>query len=208
LEEITTEARRQLARDGAAGLSLRSVARELDMVSSGIYRYVENRDALLTMLIVAGYGRLAATLEAAGGDGTHPRARWRARCAALRTWAVDHPQEYALLYGSPVPGYAAPQDTIGPATRVYAALAEPLAQTATPARTSPVAGQLDEDGARAADALGLRVDSATAISLLGAWGTLFGLVSLELFGHTHGVITDHEAFFSHHVEAIADDLGL
>ena len=71
-----------------------------------------------------------------------------------------------------------------------------------------MAGQLDEDGARAADALGLRVDSATAISLLGAWGTLFGLVSLELFGHTHGVITDHEAFFSHHVEAIADDLGL
>ena len=48
----------------------------------------------------------------------------------MRSWAIANPHEYALLYGSPVPGYAAPQDTIDPATRVYAALAEPLRDAA------------------------------------------------------------------------------
>jgi AcrR family transcriptional regulator len=207
LEEITAEGRRQLARDGAAGLSLRSVARELDMVSSGIYRYVDGRDALLTLLIVAGYDRLGATLERAAGTGS-PRERWQATCGALRAWARANPHEYALLYGSPVPGYAAPQDTIDPATRVYAALSEPLRTGAAPLELPAVSGALADDGARMAEALGLPLTPAAAITLLGALGTLLGLVSLELFGHTHNVVTDHDTFFAHHVEALADGLGL
>jgi AcrR family transcriptional regulator len=207
LEEITVEARRQLARDGAAGLSLRSVARELDMVSSGIYRYVASRDALLTMLIVAGYDRLGAALEQAAGNGP-ARERWRDTCLALRAWAAAHPHEYALLYGSPVPGYAAPQDTIDPATRVYAALAEPLRRATPPVSQPALTGALAEDGIRLADALDLAISPETAIALLGALGTVFGLVSLELFGHTHNVVTDHEAFFTHHLEALADRFGL
>jgi len=208
LEEITTEARRQLARDGAAGLSLRSVARELDMVSSAIYRYVDSRDALLTMLIVAGYERLGTVLEQAGAEGGPPRDRWRSTCLALRAWAAAHPHEYALLYGSPVPGYAAPADTIDPATRVYAALAEPLRDTPLTAAARPVRGALVADGARMADALGLPLAPEVAVCLLGAWGTLFGLVSLELFGHTHNVVTDHDAFFGHQVDQLAEQLGL
>ena len=208
LEEITAEARRQLARDGAAGLSLRSVARALDMVSSGIYRYVDGRDALLTMLIVAGYDRLGAALEQAGADAPTPRDRWRARCAGLRAWASANPQEYALLYGSPVPGYAAPPDTLDPATRVYVALAEPLRGAPSAVEEQAVAGPLAADGARMAEALGLPLPPERAIRLLGAWATLFGLVSLELFGHTHNVVTDHDTFFAHHVDALADRLGL
>ena len=207
LEEITVEARAQLARDGAAGLSLRSVARELDMVSSGIYRYVASRDALLTMLIVAGYDRLGAALEQAAGSGS-ARERWQATGRGLRLWAGANPHEYALLYGSPVPGYAAPQDTIDPATRVYAALAAPLRGAAVPPGRPALTGALAEDGVRLAEALDLAISPETAIALLGALGTLFGLVSLELFGHTHNVVTDHEAFFTHHLEAVADRLGL
>ena len=61
--EITAEARRQLAVEGPTGLSLRAVARELGMVSSGIYRYVASRDELLTMLIIEAYDALGATVE-------------------------------------------------------------------------------------------------------------------------------------------------
>lgn len=206
LDDIAAEGRRQLARDGAAGLSLRSVARELGMVSSGIYRYVESRDALLTMLIAGGYDRLGAAIEAATPAGGDPRARWHGACAGLRTWARANLQEYALLYGSPVPGYAAPEDTITPATRVYAALAAPLPAGATPA--APLDPAFADDGARIAATLGGGLTPAQGIALLRAWAGLFGLLSLELFGHTHGVVTDDDSFFAHHVDRLADDLGL
>ncbi|HEY5887376.1 MAG TPA: TetR-like C-terminal domain-containing protein, partial [Acidimicrobiales bacterium] len=181
LDDITAEGRRQLARDGAAALSLRSVARALDMVSSGIYRYVESRDALLTLLIIAGYDRLGAALEQSGAAEETPRERWQVTCGALRAWATANPHEYALLYGSPVHGYAAPQDTIGPATRVYVALAAPLRDAPAPTDRPAVSGTLATDGERIADGLGLALPPAQGVALLGAWATLFGLVSLELF---------------------------
>src|SRR5215218_202301 len=108
--EIKSVARRQLATEGA-DLSLRAVARELGMVSSAIYRYFPSRDELLTALIVDSYRDLAGAAErAVARAGDDPRAIWRAACAAIHTWSRRHPHEYALLYGSPVPGYAAPAD--------------------------------------------------------------------------------------------------
>ena len=69
-------------------------------------------------------------------------------------------------------------------------------------------GTLAADGERITDALGLPLAPAQGVRVLGALATLLGLVSLELFGHTHNVVTDHDAFFAHHVDALADDLGL
>ena len=120
--EIKEEARRQLAASGAGGLSLRAVARELGMVSSALYRYYPSRDDLLTALIIDAYNALGSAAEgaiAAGhAQGVPARARWTAVCHAVRGWALANPHEYALIYGSPVPGYRAPEATIGPAARV------------------------------------------------------------------------------------------
>jgi AcrR family transcriptional regulator len=206
---IKAAARRHLAQEGAAGLSLRAVARELDMVSSAIYRYFASRDELLTALIVDGYSDLATAAErAVARAGTDPREVWRAACRAIRDWARRHPHEYALLYGSPVPGYAAPPDTIDPATRVYAALAAGLRlagpRPPTPAPVATVA----RDAEAVAEALGLEVDAGRVVRLLAASTQLFGLVSFELFGHTKGVVSDHDAFFADRVDAMADDLAL
>src|ERR1039457_7177157 len=117
--EITEIARSQLATEGAAGLSLRAIAREMGMVSSAIYRYFPSRDDLLTSLIIDGYdaiGMAAEKADAAWPPDDHA-GRWLAVCRAIRDWALAHPHEYALVYGSPVPGYQAPQQTIGPAAR-------------------------------------------------------------------------------------------
>src|SRR5204863_7108285 len=108
--EIANAARRQLAEVGAAALSLRAVARELGMASSALYRYFPSRDDLLTRLIIDGYDDLGAAAEPADDPTAPPGERWRAVCRAVRTWALAHPHEYALLYGSPVPGYRAPAD--------------------------------------------------------------------------------------------------
>lgn len=118
--EITRAACSQLAAHGAAGLSLRAVARELGMVSSALYRYFPSRDELLTALILDAYGSLAdagvaAQTRVARSD---HRRRWLVNCRAVRRWAIANPHEYALIYGSPAPGYLAPRETVEPAARV------------------------------------------------------------------------------------------
>ena len=117
--------RQHLAEHGAAGLSLRAVTRDLGMVSSAVYRYVANRDELLTLLLVDAYGAQSDAVDAAvGAAADQPwSARVLAAAHAFREWAVREPSRYALLYGSPVPGYAAPAEvTNEPGTRVIGAL--------------------------------------------------------------------------------------
>ncbi len=76
------------------------------------------------------------------------RERWIAACHAIRDWARSNPHEYALIYGSPVPGYRAPETTVDPAARVPLAFAglirEALSagELAAPEEALPVAGPL------------------------------------------------------------------
>jgi hypothetical protein len=95
------------------------VARDLGVVSSAVYRYVASRDDLLTLLVVDGYDELGDAVDAAVArvDPADHRGRLMAIGRAVRTWAVAEPATYALLFGSPVPGYHAPAErTTGPGT--------------------------------------------------------------------------------------------
>jgi AcrR family transcriptional regulator len=123
-DEIKAIARTHLTEAGSSALSLRSIARELGMVVSALYRYFPGRDELITALIADAYDSLAETVEVAlaSCDPDDPENCWRTVAHAFRRWALDHPGEYALVYGTPVPGYVAPEDTMGPAFRFYAAL--------------------------------------------------------------------------------------
>jgi len=129
IAEIKTIARRHLETDGA-NLSLRAVARDMGMVSSALYRYFASRDDLLTALILDAYnalGEAAETADAAVTDRSQLRARWLATARGIRGWALRTPAEYALLFGTPVPGYAAPPGTITAAARTPVVLIRILA---------------------------------------------------------------------------------
>ena len=129
INEIKTIARRHLETDGA-NLSLRAVARDMGMVSSALYRYFASRDDLLTALILDAYNALGEAAEAADAavtDRSQLRARWLATARGIRGWALRTPAEYALLFGTPVPGYAAPADTITAAARTPVVLIRILA---------------------------------------------------------------------------------
>jgi AcrR family transcriptional regulator len=196
--EIAEAARRHLATQGAAGLSLRAVARELGMASSAVYRYFPSRDDLLTALIVDAYNAIGASAEQAEArvDRTDLRARWGAVCHAARAWAVAHPHEYALVYGSPVPGYAAPEATIGPASRVGALLTRVVSDGVTaglidPAPDGPTAGDVLSPGV----AEMLELPPTIAPRVVMAWSGLYGAISFEIFGQTHKVVADHETYF-------------
>src|SRR6266568_5710232 len=125
IDEIKDAARRQLATEGA-NLSLRAIARELGMVSSALYRYFASRDDLLTALLIDAYnaiGEVAERADATVADRLSLTGRWLTVAHAWRDWALANPAEYALIHGSPVPGYAAPQDTVGPASRRFLVIA-------------------------------------------------------------------------------------
>src|SRR4051794_31849880 len=176
--EIKQEARRQLAEQGAAALSLRAVARELGMVSSALYRYFPSRDDLLTALILDAYASLAEAADAATPQ-TDPYDRWRAVCRAVRAWAVAHPHEYALIYGSPVPGYEAPPETVEVATRVALILVGLIRQawaggTLAPAAAAPpMSPVLAEQTAQLAAAVAPELPGEVLARALVAWTQLF-----------------------------------
>ncbi|MFB7513612.1 TetR/AcrR family transcriptional regulator [Streptomyces sp. NPDC056144] len=209
---IKDEARTQLAAEGAAKLSLRAVARELGMVSSALYRYFPSRDDLLTALIVDAYDAVGAAAEKAAADtlAERPLARWTAVCRAVRAWAVAHPHEYALIYGSPVPGYTAPQDTIAPAARVGLVLVELVRQAHSGEGVAlpPLPEDLRPEASRMAGDLAPDLPPALAVALVAAWSQLFGLVSFEVFGQFHNVVEDRDTFFAHAARRLGQDVGL
>ena len=209
--EILDAGRRQLAEHGSAALSLRAVAREVGMVSSAVYRYFPSRDDLLTALIVDAYTAVGAAAQEAEtavrrGD---PMARWLALARAVRHWAVANPQQYALIFGSPIPGYAAPTDTIDPAARIPLLLLAILADAPNPpAPSGPIPRPVRADLVALAAQTGADLpEHHLAIGVM-AWTQLIGSISFELFGHLHNVVHDYPAYFDFQMRVIGRDLGL
>lgn len=200
-DDIKATARRHLGEVGAAGLSLRAVARELGLASSAVYRYFESRDALLTALIVDAFDAIGEAAEqAVAGAPGGVEARWKALAGAIRRWAIAHPHEYALVYGSPVPGYQAPQDTVDPAGRVSFVMLGLVGDGVATGEidTTPTAAvprAVHRDLARLRDLAAPGVPDEVLLRALQAWTGLFGTVSYLLFGHLVGVIDDTDAYF-------------
>ena len=213
LEEIKVVARRQLAADGA-NLSLRAIARELGMVSSAIYRYYASRDDLLTALILDAYNSLGEAAEQADAAQRYSnyRARWLAVARGIRAWAVASPHEYALIYGSPVPGYVAPEDTVLPSIRPVVVLGGILDEAYTAGRLPsdfrrPHRG-LRPELAQIAQGVAPSVDEAIMARALIAWTELFGALSFELFGRFKNTIMDLSTWYEHQAEEMATFIGL
>lgn len=214
IEEIKETARRQLAAEGAAALSLRGVAREMGLTASALYRYFPSRDDLLTELVVDAFTSLAEQLErtrdaSAGSTGGQ---LWVDVAAAYRRWALDHPSDYTLIFGTPVPGYEAPSDRTVPAMhRGVSVLMEVMA-------TCLAGGEMDVERldavvtpalrplleAWSAEAGGLPPGALSAA--MTCWATLHGLITLELFHHLPPVLAG-DALFEQQMVVLLDRIG-
>ncbi|PWG14770.1 TetR family transcriptional regulator [Streptomyces sp. V2] len=213
-QAIKEEARAHLATEGPGRLSLRAVARELGMVSSALYRYFPSRDDLLTALIVDAYDAIGSAAETAYAQaaGSSPWDTWHATCGAVRAWALAHPHEDALIYGSPVPGYDAPRDTVAPASRVALVLLDVLDNAyAAGALAIPVPTG-DDEAVLGPDVLPLLAErslpAGAVTSAAAAWAQLFGLISFEVLGQFNRVVDDRDALFRQGVAALARQVGL
>lgn len=213
--EIKQTARRHLAAKGAPNLSLRAVARDVGIVSSAIYRYFASRDDLLTSLIIDAYDALGVAVEAA--ESTVQRSdlvgRYNATCHAVRRWALAHPHEYALTYGSPVPGYVAPNETVGPASRVVRVLLGIVIDGVGAGIVRPLPGDwlsppVQREMARIVTVTEANIPPTVMARSMFVWGALFGVVNFEVFGRIDTIIEDKDAWFEHQVLVTARHVGL
>jgi AcrR family transcriptional regulator len=217
VEEIKSVARAQMAAEGTAAVNLRSIARAMGMTAPALYRYFASRDDLVTALVVDAYDALADAMEAAvaaTGPGRHAE-RVRAAFGAFRDWGLAHPTEFALIFGSPIPGYVAPETTRPAGVRHTDLLGRLLADAwadgaLDPARidleTPPALARQVEDFQQRRG--GPALPAPVLAFGLSAWARLHGLVTLEVFGHLAPAVGDGAALFEQEMEAIVRQSGL
>jgi AcrR family transcriptional regulator len=208
-EEIKTVARGLMTREGTASVNLRAVAREMGMTPSALYRYFPSRDAILTALITDAYDAVGEAVERAVQEAPADRSSTGILAAvhAFRRWALDHPQEYGLIYGTPVPGYEVPaEDTLEAAMRTNAVLLGELARAVAmdmirlPAPESipeSLRGMLAEMASQPEKAE-INLPPAGWAVACQFWVVLYGAINAEVFGHMPPSVPDHAAAFFDH----------
>jgi AcrR family transcriptional regulator len=217
VEEIKAVARAQMAAEGTAGVTLRAIAREMGMTAPALYRYFGSRDELVTALVVDAYDALADAMEAAVEAvpaGRHA-ARLRAAFEAFRAWGLEHPTEYALIFGSPIPGYVAPETTRPAGVRYTGLLVRLLAEAHGAGALDPARVEVRVPAGlrRQVEGFRRRLDRddlpVPVLAFgLGAWARVHGLVTLEVFGHLAPAIGDGAALFEQELETIIRQSGL
>ncbi|KOV67460.1 TetR/AcrR family transcriptional regulator [Streptomyces sp. MMG1121] len=187
--EIKEHAWEQIATAGVTALSLNAVAKQMGMSGPALYRYFASRDELITELIRDAYGSLAETLRAAAVMG----ADLAALAHSVRGWALEDPQRYFLIYGTPVPGYHAPEDTTRISSQIMAVLLDASAALASDGPGTPFSTHLEEHRNWAE---GHPAPPATLHRALIFWTRLHGVLSLELAGHFAGMDLDPALLFA------------
>ncbi|MFE3830368.1 TetR/AcrR family transcriptional regulator [Streptomyces sp. NPDC059092] len=204
-QEIVEAAESYIAGHGPHALSLRGVARNLGMTVQGLYHYFPNRDALVTVLVTKAYRELAAAVSAAADTAADEPAvlRFVAAAEGYRRWAITHVERFQLLYGAPLPHYAAPHN--GPTTQAMHRMCEIFQREMFAGFTTAQMTAADVRGLSPALHTHLQplfphgsetLPPPASALLLGAWGHLHGMVVLEVFGHT-SFIGEHQAEIFH-----------
>ena len=215
-EEIKDTARVLLAEQGAAGVSLRAIAKRMGMTAPGLYHYFGSINDLITALILDAFTQLAEAVEKADADvaSRDGAERLAAVAHAWRRWALDHPIDFQLLYGNPIPTYEQPTDTTYPAARrSFIVTANIFAQAIERGEI-----ELPKEYRRLPSEIEHSLDALTGVEghdlprhalYLAAisWARLHGHIMLELFHLIQPVIGDVDALFDHEVKALIRQVG-
>ena len=214
-EMIKETAWQQISESGAAAISLRAIARELNITAPAIYNYFPNRDELVTALIVDAFNSLAEAQENilkqfANRD---PAEQFRLLGLAYREWAVTYPQRYQLIFGTPIPRYHAPDDVTAPAaTRSLVPLIQVI-QTIYTLR-KPVLDCLPpmtpalENMLKQWQAAGTHADLEVLYLTLVVWSRVHGLVLMEIGKQLPPFISEPAEIYQREIESISIQYNL
>jgi AcrR family transcriptional regulator len=215
VREIKNTALARMRLCGTADIRLSDVARDMRMSAPGLYRYFDGRDGLITALITDAFTDLAVRVEKARDalPASDAGGRFLMVSRVYRQWALDHREQFALVFGPPVGGYQAPEEgsTKVAAKRALDALRQLVldaeeAGVRKPARLSVLPPVLVE---AFSDPDYHHADPATELALAHIWASLHGFISLEAFGmlEWHGPEV-REPMFLGLVRLLAESVGL
>jgi len=216
-DEIKTTARQQMAEEGTAAISLRSIARRMGITAPALYRYYADRDALITALIADAYTDLADTLEQARDNVPATAHAQRIYTAALayRRWALDHPTDYILIFGNPIPSFHAPMDETLPAARrtmnVFIELLQAAWQSGAanpPAEYTDLLPQFQDRIVGGPDFFAHDMPHPAIELSMVMWGRWHGMISLELFNHAQPLIADPGELYRFELIALLQRMGM
>ena len=216
LEEIRATAWKQIGEMGAASLSLRGIAREMRMTAPALYRYYRDRDALVTALLIDAFTAFTASLEGARDAfaiDDHV-GRFRGICRAYFQWAAQNPQRYALLFGTPIPGYLFAEE-LGPvAQRSFLVLQGVIGEAHSAGKLSAELTTLRlpapmKSRYEALRKMGMPYTPLVTHLALSVWSSMHGITSLYLHHYLTGLLQENiPAFVNFEIENIARNLGL
>lgn len=214
-EQIKAIARQHMATEGTASLSLRAIARDLGVSAPALYRYFASRDDLITALILDAFNALADAMEAAGNSKQQEDyvGRCRAIFVAYRNWAREHPVDFQLIYGNPIPGYHAPAEITGQASArsfvpIINAIQSAMDTGKLRSEGNFLPGEVAANIREMNERYGLTVSELTVYLAVEIWAVGYGLVMLEMFNHLQPVVGDTETFFQFEMEMLLKRIGL
>jgi AcrR family transcriptional regulator len=219
-DEIKQTARRILVADGPDAVSLRAIAREMGMTAPALYRYFSCHHDLIKHVVADIFSEIADDIHAAitrageASDGDLAQ-KLVAACREFRGWALAHQAEFGLLFGTPLPTLEAMHDD------VIAACAQKFSGTFFTLflelwRKHPFAVPADDEIepslraqlARYRAGLGSDLPLGAFLTFLRCWVRLYGMVSLEVFGHLHFALDDAAPMFEITLAELAGLVGL
>jgi AcrR family transcriptional regulator len=222
-DAILAVAYKQIAKNGAAALSLRAIARELGVTAPAIYNYYHRRDNLVTALILEAYSSLGKSQRSAVSqvDKNDLAAQLSALGLAYRDWAITYPQRYQLIFGTPIPHYEAPQDTTVPAAAwalqplikvlallqevrrlrmdYYPTLSAALEQMLSAWQSFIIDDVVEDDRVK-------RPGKEALYMALVIWSRVHGLVMLEIGGQLPSFISDPGEIFKRELTYLVNQL--
>lgn len=230
MEEITATARRLLVEQGPEAASLRAIAREMGMTAPGLYRYYSSRDELLRHVVATIFRELAGDIRRAidevgpkpatgfaseAAKRHHIALKLVAACREYRRWALDHKDEFALLFGVPVPGFDDGRwDIAAQCALEFAGTFYVLFLELWNAIHFPVLADAEIDPAlrpqfsHLREGLGTDLPDGAILVFTRCWMVLYSAVAMEVFGHLGFALTDPAPMFEFTLADLAGLVGL
>jgi AcrR family transcriptional regulator len=157
-----------LTDEGYGALTVRRVAAEAGCSTIGVYTWFGGKDGLIEAILIEGFTSFTAALRRAR-PGSGPLAKLSAQGRAYRRWALANPMHYRVMFLEAASGFDVSDAVTNAATPAYLCLHDAVRE--------------------AADRHELATDDVDATALA-VWGTVHGLVSLELLGRRPAELSD------------------